>query len=306
MLTHFFYYMSAKINKKIILSSFILVFSLILLSSSNLAYASEITMSKVIELVNAARDKEGLVDLAENQKLDKIAQDKIQDMIKNNYFAHTSPKGVTPWSWYEKENYDYKYAGENLAINFLTAEGQQKAWMDSPTHKKNIMNPQFQEIGVAVAAGEINKQMAIITVQEFGTLAGAGEVSGNPQNFNGKEKNNILKEDEKIAPTVLSVKNENGQNNPDLGKSVPVKTDFFQDNFSLAKNAFSENKNVISRYIGYIAILEVSILLAGLVLIPIIFVMEALREIVIFLNQEFLRISKKREDELVRAGEGHA
>lgn len=294
-----------KTNKKIILSSFILVFSLIVLSSSDLAYASEITVSKVIELVNSARSGEGLVKLPENQKLDKIAQDKVEDMIKNNYFAHTSPKGVTPWSWYEKENYDYKYAGENLAINFLTAEGQQKAWMDSPTHKKNIMNPLFQEIGVAVAAGEINNQMAIISVQEFGTLSGAGEVTGKPENFNGTEKKDVLKEDQKIVPTVLSVKDEGGQNYLDLGKNSPAGTGFFQDNFAKIKNAFSANKDIISKYIGYAVKLEISIFLAGLALIPIIFVMEAVREIFIFLGQEYIKMIKRRKDELAKAGEGH-
>ena len=110
-------------------------------------------------------------------------------MIKNDYFAHTSPQGISPWYWYDKDNYDYKYAGENLAINFLKAEDQQKAWMDSPTHRKNIFNPNYQEIGVAVAAGEINNQTAIITVQEFGTLSGAGN-AGEKQKFcrTGKRK----------------------------------------------------------------------------------------------------------------------
>jgi hypothetical protein len=266
-------------NKKLILVSFIMIFSFIFLSSFNLAYASEITVSKVIELVNQARNQQGLLELPENETLDKIAQDKLEDMIKNNYFAHTSPKGVTPWSWYEREGYDYKYAGENLAINFLTAEGQHKAWMDSPTHKKNILNPQFQEVGVAVGAGEINNQMAIISVQEFGTLAGAEGNASNPKNFSGKEKNNILKEETKIAPTVLSVKDESKENYLNFEKDP-------QRPIAPAKNYFADVKNYFEKNSGLIfkelQIISAIILILSLVLTPVVFIYEALKKIIIF------------------------
>jgi len=292
-LTHFFYYMSTKINKKLIVSSFILISSFVFLSSFNLAYASEITVPKVIELVNHARSQEGIIELPENETLDKIAQDKLEDMIKNNYFAHTSPKGVTPWSWYEKEGYDYKYAGENLAISFLTAENQHKAWMESLTHKKNIMNPQFQEIGVAVGAGEINNQMAIITVQEFGTLAGAAGNASDPKNFTGKEKNNILKEDQKIVPTVLSVKNENSQNFLNFGKDAPKSAAPGKNYFADAKNYFVKNKNVILENIQIISAL---ILILSIALMPAVFIFEALK--LIKINHDF---NKKIEQDVVAA-----
>jgi hypothetical protein len=90
-------------------------------------------------------------------------------MIKENYFAHNSPSGKTPWFWMEKNNYDYRYAGENLAMDFHTALDQQLAWMKSPTHRKNILNQEFKEIGVAVKQGLIQGHLATITVQEFGT-----------------------------------------------------------------------------------------------------------------------------------------
>lgn len=314
-MTHFFYYMSAKTNKKLIftstpkklanlsinkkdnflvwgLASSILISSLVFLSSFNLAYASEITVSKVIELVNQARNKEGLAGFSENEILSKVARDKIEDMIKNNYFAHTSPKGVTPWSWYEKEGYDYKYAGENLAINFLTAEGQQKAWMDSPTHRKNIMNPQFQEIGVAVAAGEINNQMAIITVQEFGTLAGEEGKANKPENFSGKEKNNILKEETKIAPTVLSVKDETKDNYLNFGKGEPKSAAPEKNYLADAKNYFTKNKYSI---LENLQIVSAMILILSLVLMPAVFIFEALKMITIHYGlMKFLKSGAKQ------------
>lgn len=151
----------------------VVLFSFLVLLPASQAAASEITGENVIQLVNKERFSRGLDVLMENAVLDSAAQDKVSDMIKNNYFAHTSPGGITPWYWIEKNGYDYKYAGENLAINFSSAEDQQKAWMASATHKKNILNANYREIGVAVAKGKIAGEASIITVQLFGTRTAA-------------------------------------------------------------------------------------------------------------------------------------
>jgi len=131
--------------------------------------ASEITKENVIKLVNEARESNLVEPLAENEDLSKAAEEKAEDMIKNNYFAHNSPQKITPWYWFEKNNYNYAYAGENLAINFSDAERQQGAWMNSATHRKNILNENYREIGVVVEKGVIDGQEGIITVQFFGT-----------------------------------------------------------------------------------------------------------------------------------------
>lgn len=131
--------------------------------------ASDITADTVIKLVNKARESANEAVLAKNDLLQKAAQNKAQDMIDNNYFAHISPEGKSPWLWIENTGYDYRYAGENLAINYTNAEEQQQAWMDSPLHRKNILNPDYQEIGVAVKQGVIDGHQTTIAVQMFGT-----------------------------------------------------------------------------------------------------------------------------------------
>lgn len=131
--------------------------------------ASEISASSVISLVNKERLANGLGVLVENSLLSKAARDKAGDMIKNDYFAHTSPSGKSPWYWIGQNGYDYKYAGENLAVNFGSAESQHKAWMASATHRKNILNTNYKEIGVAVAKGKVDGETSIITIQLFGT-----------------------------------------------------------------------------------------------------------------------------------------
>ncbi len=156
-------------TKTIFFSGAMAVIFLVVFSGT--ASASLITSEKVMELANQERASQNLPVLAVNNLLVKAAEDKLADMLKNNYFEHTSPAGLTPWHWLAKNGYDYKYAGENLAMNFLSAEKQNKAWMESRTHRDNILNARYREIGVAVGQGTINGRETIVTAQEFGARA---------------------------------------------------------------------------------------------------------------------------------------
>jgi len=120
---------------------------------ATLAMAAPITAENVEDLVNEERTSRGISPLNVNQSLDDAAQKKSADMIGRNYFDHYA-YGLTPWAFISNENYDYLYAGENLAMDFNTAEGMVSAWMASSSHRKNILNPDFSEIGVGVVKGE--------------------------------------------------------------------------------------------------------------------------------------------------------
>jgi len=157
-----------RVNKKRIYE-IILGTGILCVLSFHVVLASEITKENVIKLVNEDRAINQAEPLLENENLSKAAKEKADDMIKNNYFAHNSPQKISPWYWFEKNNYNYAYAGENLAINFSDAEHQQEAWMRSPTHRKNILNKNYREIGVVVERGVIEGHEGIITVQFFGT-----------------------------------------------------------------------------------------------------------------------------------------
>ncbi len=143
------------------------------------AELSTITTERIIQLTNAERTKRNLNALKINTKLTQAAQEKGEDMLKNDYFAHISPSGVTPWFWMNKEGYSYQVAGENLAIDFLEAEDVVAAWIASPSHKENMLLPDYTETGVAAVTGEFQGGTSTIVVHFFGLPAGqAGRSTG--------------------------------------------------------------------------------------------------------------------------------
>lgn len=136
-------------------------------------FSSAITPVNIISLTNASRSSLDLSTLSENALLDASAQAKAEDMLAHQYFAHTSPDGVTPWSWIKGKGYSYRYAGENLAVYYTEAEDVNAGWMASPTHRANIVDTRYTDIGVGVAQGEYNGYPAVFVVQHFGKPAGA-------------------------------------------------------------------------------------------------------------------------------------
>jgi uncharacterized protein YkwD len=115
---------------------------------------------QMVHDINTERGKAGLPVLYQNESLQNSASAKSNDMLTNNYWSHYSPSGVTPWSFMKNEGYNYIKAGENLARNFTNNKDMIKAWMDSPLHKANILNPNYQDIGTGTAGQ--------YTVQHFG------------------------------------------------------------------------------------------------------------------------------------------
>ena len=118
-------------------------------------------------LTNEKRVEEELSTLSENDLLNKAASMKAMDMAQGGYFAHTSPEGKTPWYWLDRVGYKYRYAGENLAINFSESRDITDAWMASSTHKENIINENYTEVGTGVALGDYEGKKAVFIVQVY-------------------------------------------------------------------------------------------------------------------------------------------
>jgi len=129
--------------------TYYLVFALLLtvsfkrLNLNNvLGFATDITVEKLFTLTNEQRQKKGLNNLSYNDKISNAAAKKANDMFAKNYWAHYGPDGESPWDFILDSGYKYEYAGENLAKNFLFSSGVINAWMNSPTHRENILKPE--------------------------------------------------------------------------------------------------------------------------------------------------------------------
>lgn len=125
--------------------------------------------AEIISLTNLEREKAGQGTLLENEKLSAAAAAKAQDMFAGDYWAHYSPTGKSPWNFITSAGYKYVYAGENLARDFTDAKSVVSAWMRSSSHKANLLDGNFREIGVAVADGKIGGREGILVVQMFGS-----------------------------------------------------------------------------------------------------------------------------------------
>lgn len=129
-----------------------------------------LTRKGTIEATNAQRALNGLIPLHSNEKLNKAAEVKLNDMFNGQYFEHNSPDGKTPADVIKGANYEYIVVGENLALgNFKNDELLVEAWMNSPGHRANILHTKFQEIGVAARKGTFEGREVWMAVQEFGT-----------------------------------------------------------------------------------------------------------------------------------------
>jgi len=133
-----------------------------------LGFATDINTKALLEQTNSQRQENGLSALSYNNVLSNAAYQKAQDMFDDDYWAHVAPDGKTPWDFIIQNGYKYSYAGENLAKDFNKSSSVVSAWMNSPSHRANILNPNYTEIGFAVVNGTLSGEETTLVVQMFG------------------------------------------------------------------------------------------------------------------------------------------
>lgn len=144
-------------------------FWVVKLKAPQILATATFSAEQIINLTNQKRAQSGLGNLVYNPILTRAAGAKAQDMFANNYWAHNSPSGKTPWSFITAAGYRYVFAGENLARDFGDAGAVVDAWMASPSHRSNLLDKNFKETGVAVANGKLTGREGTLVVQMFGT-----------------------------------------------------------------------------------------------------------------------------------------
>jgi uncharacterized protein YkwD len=119
-----------------------------------LAYATNISTSGLLSATNDQRTANGLAALTSNSLLNSAAQAKANDMVARNYWSHNTPDGKEPWVFIDATGYTYQKAGENLAYGFATSYDTVIGWMNSPSHRANVLDSAFREVGFGFANSE--------------------------------------------------------------------------------------------------------------------------------------------------------
>lgn len=123
--------------------------------------------------VNAARKRAGLKPLRLDSVLAKAAQRHAEDMLKRGYFDHRSPAGTTVRERSTAAGYRWAAIGENIAFGQTSVDEVVETWLESPGHRKNILSPNFSELGVGLALGKgPDGRYQILWVQNFGAPRG--------------------------------------------------------------------------------------------------------------------------------------
>jgi hypothetical protein len=116
---------------------------------SVLAYATSISRGDLFAAANASRAANGMGGFGLNGQLNNSAQAKAQHMADGNYWAHVAPDGTQPWYFFQAAGYNYSRAGENLAYGFSTSSATNDGWMNSPSHRANILGD-YAEVGFGI------------------------------------------------------------------------------------------------------------------------------------------------------------
>lgn len=132
---------------------FLLVFNILTADISSFKTQAAVDSQSLLQLHNLEREKHGLGKLSLNSSLNESARRKAKAMIAHNCWDHYCPEGRSPWDFFKDAGYNYLYAGENLAEGFTDNHKVFTAWLNSLTHRENILRPEFDEIGIAIEYG---------------------------------------------------------------------------------------------------------------------------------------------------------
>lgn len=152
------------VQKTLVLIGVCSVFALLYSGNVDAAVLSE---DKIIDQTNHYRTQNGLSELVANETLAQAAAAKAAHMIDNDYWSHDAPDGTSPWSFIHSTGYTYIEAGENLAKGYTTDAAVAEAWMNSPSHRENMLHSKFTQVGVAVMPGVLVGKSTILVVAMY-------------------------------------------------------------------------------------------------------------------------------------------
>ncbi|HEY9418297.1 MAG TPA: CAP domain-containing protein [Pseudonocardia sp.] len=108
--------------------------------------------AQVVALTNAQRVKAGCKPLKVDSRLNLSAQRHSADMARRNYFEHEDPEGHDFADREKAARFTGDSGGENIAMGQTSAAEVMNDWMNSPGHRRNILDCSFTLIGIGYVA----------------------------------------------------------------------------------------------------------------------------------------------------------
>ncbi|MDV3353304.1 calcium-binding protein [Leptolyngbyaceae cyanobacterium CCMR0082] len=103
---------------------------------------------EVLELTNEFRAQNGLKPLVFDQSLNKAADQHSKDMAQKDFFSHQGQNGSSPADRAKNAGYESGFVGENIAAGYRSAQDVVDGWINSPGHRANLLNSNYNEIGI--------------------------------------------------------------------------------------------------------------------------------------------------------------
>ena len=121
--------------------------------SVDLRHDLEKVRREILRQVNEVRSEARVGGLVRHPSLDQVAQSYAEDMLQRGFYGHFSPEGEDVGDRVHKARFAYRKAGENVASGQPTIDAVMDAWVHSPEHYENLIDPEYQLIGIGFAAG---------------------------------------------------------------------------------------------------------------------------------------------------------
>lgn len=154
--------------------AFIVIAGLVMLMNTSSKTTSAFGVNELVDITNSYRGQMNKNPLIVNNSLMNAAQTKAEDMAAFHYFGNVSPDGVTAWDYFKKSGYKYGTAGENIAITNKSISDVADSWIKSSSHKDNLLNNDFRDIGIGIAKidGFQTHSNTSVVVAFFGKASG--------------------------------------------------------------------------------------------------------------------------------------
>ena len=203
----------------------------------------------IIRFVNLERQKRGIPELRTADKLTEAASMRSKVILKYQNFSHQDPyEGIELTTILPKVNYHFIYASENIGMGGVSAEDFVAGFMNSTSHRENLLNTKLIESGAAVASGRYREYYVNIAVQLFGIPSGKDEFYGYNESDKKYYRASLNRLNYQLNPVIFTFSNIFGKKNSDLmklkrrkeilrilNKKIEEENPFYDDEITLIK-----------------------------------------------------------------------